>query len=137
MKSAHKVVGSSVGGALLLAYGGGAIAVSRFAEIDTNLVWWAQVLAVLAVGVGCLVWAARSATEDNKNDVPDEPVKPDNVAHPVSFSDGGTAEAVHTLARRMSGAKDSEGLQLCRKLHDCLFVLEYTDTPDDPNKLSA
>lgn len=128
MKSFHKVVCGSVGGSLLLAYGGGAIVVSRFAEVDTGLTWWGQLLAVLAAGIGCLVWGVRSALSTTKKDE-------ENVVNEVA--DCKTAKAIHTLAKRMSDANDSEGLQLCRKLHDCLFVMEYKDAPDDTNDLST
>lgn len=124
MKSFHKAVCGSVGGSLLLAYGGSAVAVSRFVEVDTSLTWWGQLLAVLTAGVGCLVWGIRSTSERGENDV-DEAQSHDT---PGTFfsSNCKTAKAIHTLSKRMSDANDSEGLELCRKLHDSLFVMEYS-----------
>jgi|TARA_R110000824_G_scaffold319056_1_gene506173 hypothetical protein len=136
MKTSHKVLCGSTGSALLLAYGGGAIMVSRFVATDTNLVWWGQVLLVLALGVGCLVWAIRAA----QGTIDDKPVDPHpDVPQPVSDSDivsaCQAAQAVRTLAKRMAGHKDA--LELCRKLQDCLFVLEYASGPDDTDHLSG
>ena len=130
MKSFHKVVCGSIGGSLLLAYGGSAVAVSRFAEVDTNLAWWGQLLAVLVAGVGCLGWAIRSVPEKNEEEV--DETSDHDVTDPFSSADCKTAKAVHTLAKRMSDANDSEGLQLCRKLHDSLFVMEYSSS-ESPN----
>jgi|TARA_R110000824_G_scaffold82768_4_gene207407 hypothetical protein len=131
MKASHKVLCGSVSGSLLFAYGGGALAVSRFVAVDTNLVWWGQLLVVLLAGIGCLVWAVRSNPQRSDEDTSDD------IVNSASSADGCAADAVHTLAKRMSEAEDSEGLQLCRKLNDCLFVLEYEDAPDDTNKPSA
>jgi hypothetical protein len=127
MKASHKVLYGSTGSALFLAYGGGAVVVSRFVETDTSLVWWGQVLLVLAAGIGCLVWAVRASQgtiNSNPDDPhPDAPQPEDNSSEPSSISGCQAAQAVRTLAKHMSGHKDA--LELCRKLHDCLFVLEY------------
>jgi len=136
MKSFHKVVYGSVGGSLLLAYGGGAVVVSRFAEVDTGLTWWGQLLAVLAAGVGCLVWGVRSALSTTKK-VEEE--ADHDIFGSLSSVNCKTAKAVHILAKRMLDANDSEGLQLCRKLHDSLFVMEYSsdDSSEDTSHLAG
>ena len=51
MKHSHRAAAGALVGVLLLLYGSGAIVVSRFTDIDTNLVWWAQVLAVQVLAV--------------------------------------------------------------------------------------
>jgi hypothetical protein len=126
MKSFHKVVCGSVGGSLLLAYGGSAVVVSRFAEVDTGLTWWGQLLAVLAAGIGCLVWGVRSALSTTKDEKDANEEVDHDIFGPLSSVNCKTAKAVHILAKRMLDANDSEGLQLCRKLHDSLFVMEYS-----------
>jgi len=139
MKHSHRAAAGALVGVLLLLYGSGAIVVSRFADVDTNLVWWAQVLAVLAVGAGTLGWSFYSLPPSAPVSVPTGPVNPENVpvVNASSDLDYDLIEAIHLLSRRMRESNHQPGLELCRQIHDHLFAVEYklaSDLNDAENR---
>jgi hypothetical protein len=141
MKHSHRAAAGALVGVLLLLYGSGAVVVSRFTEVDTHLVWWAQVLAVLAGGACLLGWSVYSLPRPSPDPV-SVPVGPSNpedltVVNPSSDLDYELIEAIHLLSRRMRESDHQPGLELCRQIHDHLFAVEYklaSDLNDAKNR---
>ena len=142
MKHSHRAAAGALVGVLLLLYGSGAIVVSRFTDIDTNLVWWAQVLAVLAGGISFLGWAIYSLPPAPPAPAPTGPVNPvspeeTTVINSNADLDYDLIEAIHLLSRRMRENNHQPGLELCRQIHDHLFAVEYklaSDLNDAENR---
>lgn len=134
MRHSHRAALGALAGVLLLLYGSGAIVVSRFADVDTNLLWWAQVLGVCIGGVSLIGWAVYSLPKTDL--VPSRPVdrpQPDVRPQPsptppevhTDELDYEIIQAIHLLSRRMRETNHAPGLELCRQLHDHLFAVEY------------
>jgi len=117
-------------GLALVAYGIGGYITSRMAQVETNLVWWAQAAGVVVVGGALFSWGLGRLLSKGGRPTPVAVITNPNSRVRTTVSDGiidtqeqKDFEALHHMAARLRG--NPQGLSLCRQLQDCLFELHH------------
>ena len=132
-------------GAAVFLFGAVALVLSFVLPAHTTLTWYGQVFGFMAAGTA---WMVGTYNKDKimsafKSNAKQEPNKDDDVkpVKPIIVDDSAEIEleaeryadfrCLNHLAERMSQAKDSEGMELCRNLQNKLFELHHGKITSD------
>lgn len=130
------------GGASLVLFATGAIVASGYNNVETNGLWWAQLVALIGGGSTACLWTVIRSSRLSKLSPGKESTPASgkcctscgccsscdcsscdccsSVSNSISTEDMKDLNALYRLSSQM--ADHEEGLGLCRKIHDLLFV---------------
>ena len=127
-------------GVAIASYGASAVAISRYVDVQTHSIWWAQVLVCLFGGLGLATLPNLKGMFQKETLQPDPgpgprprprptptpPTPMPNVSDDemkISMLEQEDLAALHHLSTRL--LEIPEALAMCRQLHDCVFELHH------------
>ena len=120
-------------GIAITSYGASAVVISRYVDVQTHSIWWAQVLACLFGGLGLATLPNLKGVFQKETPQPEPEPEPESEPTPIpnvpddkmkiSVLEQKDLAALHHLSTRL--LEIPEALAMCRQLHDCMFELHH------------